>query len=96
MYISIFFIELMYKKCARCSSTMVVSYHGYPAVDGANHTHSRRVIKHPLLEHKTEGEQLAALAVWVLILRFMDDMPEPQRKNQNDNTSGKCVYNNRF
>ncbi|XP_053334493.1 unconventional myosin-VIIa isoform X3 [Clarias gariepinus] len=42
------------------------------------HTYVRRPLKQPLLYHEDEGDQLAALAVWVTILRFMGDMPEPK------------------
>ncbi|XP_076836298.1 unconventional myosin-VIIa [Brachyhypopomus gauderio] len=42
------------------------------------HTYVRRPLKHPLLFHEDEGDQLAALAVWITILRFMGDLPEPK------------------
>ncbi|KAM5316303.1 unconventional myosin-VIIa isoform 5-T7 [Glossophaga mutica] len=42
------------------------------------HTYTRRPLKQPLLYHDDEGDQLAALAVWVTILRFMGDLPEPK------------------
>nr|XP_019581971.1 PREDICTED: unconventional myosin-VIIa isoform X4 [Rhinolophus sinicus] len=42
------------------------------------HTYSRRPLKQPLLFHDDEGDQLAALAVWITILRFMGDLPEPK------------------
>uniref|UniRef100_A0A8B9JP57 Myosin VIIAb n=1 Tax=Astyanax mexicanus TaxID=7994 RepID=A0A8B9JP57_ASTMX len=42
------------------------------------HTYVRRPLKQPLLFHEDEGDQLAALAVWVTVLRFMGDMPEPK------------------
>ncbi|XP_060032699.1 unconventional myosin-VIIa isoform X5 [Erinaceus europaeus] len=42
------------------------------------HTYSRRPLKQPLLYHDDEGDQLAALAVWITILRFMGDLPEPK------------------
>ncbi|XP_053505469.1 unconventional myosin-VIIa [Ictalurus furcatus] len=42
------------------------------------HTYVRRPLKQPLLYHEDEGDQLAALAVWVTVLRFMGDMPEPK------------------
>uniref|UniRef100_A0A2I3GWC2 Myosin VIIA n=1 Tax=Nomascus leucogenys TaxID=61853 RepID=A0A2I3GWC2_NOMLE len=32
----------------------------------------------PMLYHDDEGDQLAALAVWITILRFMGDLPEPK------------------
>ncbi|XP_017914796.1 PREDICTED: unconventional myosin-VIIa [Capra hircus] len=42
------------------------------------HTYTRRPLKQPLLYHDDEGDQLAALAVWITILRFMGDLPEPR------------------
>ncbi|KAK1900154.1 Unconventional myosin-VIIa [Dissostichus eleginoides] len=37
------------------------------------HTYVRRPLKQPLLFHDDEGDQLAALAVWITVLRFMGD-----------------------
>ncbi|XP_037696718.1 unconventional myosin-VIIa isoform X5 [Choloepus didactylus] len=42
------------------------------------HTYTRRPLKQPLLYHDDEGDQLAALAVWITVLRFMGDLPEPK------------------
>ncbi|KAL0994634.1 hypothetical protein UPYG_G00125160 [Umbra pygmaea] len=42
------------------------------------HTYLRRPLKQPLLFHEDEGDQLAALAVWITVLRFMGDLPEPK------------------
>ncbi|XP_056909520.1 unconventional myosin-VIIa isoform X1 [Takifugu flavidus] len=44
----------------------------------STHTYIRRPLKQPLLFHEDEGDQLAALAVWITILRFMGDLPEPK------------------
>ncbi|KAL8588845.1 hypothetical protein ACOMHN_011561 [Nucella lapillus] len=44
----------------------------------ATHAYIRRALKHPLLPLRNEGDQLAALAVWIVILRFMGDLPEPK------------------
>ncbi|XP_051536832.1 unconventional myosin-VIIa-like [Myxocyprinus asiaticus] len=44
----------------------------------ATHTYLRRPLKQPLLFHEDEGDQLAALAVWITVLRFMGDLPEPK------------------
>ncbi|MBN3313878.1 MYO7A protein, partial [Atractosteus spatula] len=41
-------------------------------------TYIRRPLKQPLLFHEDEGDQLAALAVWITVLRFMGDLPEPK------------------
>uniref|UniRef100_A0A0B7B7B9 Uncharacterized protein n=1 Tax=Arion vulgaris TaxID=1028688 RepID=A0A0B7B7B9_9EUPU len=50
----------------------------------ATHTHIRRVLKQPLLPLESSGDQLAALAVWIVILRFMSDLPEPRSPNQSE------------
>ncbi|XP_077578551.1 unconventional myosin-VIIa-like isoform X1 [Stigmatopora nigra] len=42
------------------------------------HSYVRRPLKQPLLFHEDEGDQLAALAVWITVLRFMGDLPEPK------------------
>ncbi|KAF6721755.1 Unconventional myosin-VIIa, partial [Oryzias melastigma] len=44
----------------------------------STHTYIRRALKQPLLFHEDEGDQLAALAVWITVLRFMGDLPEPK------------------
>ncbi|KAK0131900.1 Unconventional myosin-VIIa [Merluccius polli] len=44
----------------------------------SSHTYVRRPLKQPLLFHDDEGDQLAALAVWITVLRFMGDLPEPK------------------
>ncbi|BFZ00850.1 hypothetical protein BsWGS_03889 [Bradybaena similaris] len=44
----------------------------------ATHTHIRKALRQPLLPLNSEGDQLAALAVWIVILRFMSDLPEPR------------------
>ncbi|XP_036379710.1 unconventional myosin-VIIa-like [Megalops cyprinoides] len=44
----------------------------------ATHTYLRRPLKQPLLFHEDEGDQLAAMAVWITVLRFMGDLPEPK------------------
>jgi myosin-7 len=37
---------------------------------------SKRPLKQSLLPLRTEGDQLAALAVWITVLRFMGDLPD--------------------
>uniref|UniRef100_A0A8C8DVY8 Myosin VIIAa n=1 Tax=Oryzias sinensis TaxID=183150 RepID=A0A8C8DVY8_9TELE len=44
----------------------------------STYTYVRRPLKQPLLFHDDEGDQLAALAVWITVLRFMGDLPEPK------------------
>ncbi|KAK4018475.1 hypothetical protein OUZ56_000526 [Daphnia magna] len=54
----------------------------------ATHQYSRKPLKSSLLSLQTQGDQLAALALWVTILRFMGDMPEPKyHSTERDNTS---------
>ena len=57
-------------------------------------TYIRHVIKQPLLVLKNEGDQLAALATWVTILRFMGDLPEPGYHVVSDNRV--CHINQNF
>ena len=47
-------------------------------VGNANSYYIRRAIKAPLLATKEQADKQAALSVWVTILRFMGDMPEPR------------------
>ena len=45
---------------------------------GSTPSFIKRPIKQPLLDLKNEGDRQAALAVWITILRFMGDLPEPK------------------
>merc|ERR1712223_1643603 len=52
------------------------------------HQYSRKPLKSSLLPLQTQGDQLAALALWITILRFMGDLPEPKYHTMDkDNTS---------
>merc|ERR1719367_1981852 len=52
------------------------------------HQYSRKPLKYSLLPLQTQGDQLAALALWITILRFMGDLPEPKYHTMDkDNTS---------
>lgn len=52
------------------------------------HQYSRKPLKHPLLPLHAQGDQLAAQALWVTILRFTGDLPEPRYQTMDrDNTS---------
>ncbi|KAL6104146.1 uncharacterized protein ACO6RY_13928 [Pungitius sinensis] len=44
----------------------------------ADHTHFNQRLKQPLLHHDDEGDALACLTIWWIILRYMGDMPEPR------------------
>merc|ERR550532_2983642 len=53
-----------------------------------SHQYSRRPLKYSLMPLQTQGDQLAALALWITILRFMGDLPEPKYHTMDkDNTS---------
>ena len=43
----------------------------------STHTHIRKPLRHPLLYYDDKDNVLASLVVWVIILRFMGDLPEP-------------------
>ncbi|XP_065580984.1 myosin-VIIa-like isoform X3 [Artemia franciscana] len=43
-----------------------------------SHQYTRKTLKQSLLPLQTQGDQLAALALWITILRFMGDLPEPK------------------
>lgn len=45
-----------------------------------------KALEKPLLMHEEKADQLAALAVWVTILRFMGDMQDPKYGSKYDNT----------
>uniref|UniRef100_A0A3B4EZ56 Unconventional myosin-VIIa-like n=1 Tax=Pundamilia nyererei TaxID=303518 RepID=A0A3B4EZ56_9CICH len=46
--------------------------------DSASHTHIPYRLKKSLLHHDDEGDTLACLTIWWIILRFMGDIPEPK------------------
>ncbi|XP_046401684.1 myosin-VIIa isoform X2 [Ischnura elegans] len=53
-----------------------------------NHMYSRKPLKHPLLPLQAQGDQLAAQALWITILRFTGDLPDPRYHTMDrDNTS---------
>ncbi|CAK6952096.1 unconventional myosin-VIIb-like [Scomber scombrus] len=44
----------------------------------ATHTHINQRLKEPLLNHDDEGDILASVSCWWIILRYMEDIPEPK------------------
>ncbi|CAI9727339.1 myosin-VIIa-like isoform X1 [Octopus vulgaris] len=46
--------------------------------NNATSVYIRRALNEPLLHLQNPGDQMAALAVWITILRFMGDLPEPK------------------
>jgi myosin-7 len=59
-----------------------------------SHTYIRKLLKQPLLVMRNEGDQLAALATWVTILRFMGDLPEPKYHVMGDNRVSGSIKKN--
>ncbi|XP_074888137.1 unconventional myosin-VIIb isoform X3 [Buteo buteo] len=57
----------------------------------STHTHIRRQLRHPLLYHDDKDNVLASLVVWVIILRFMGDLPEPAMFAKNATTKTSSV-----
>ncbi len=53
----------------------------------ANHQYSRRPLKTSLLPLATPADQLAAQALWITILRFMGDLPEPRYHSMERDTT---------
>ncbi|XP_069721035.1 unconventional myosin-VIIb [Phaenicophaeus curvirostris] len=57
----------------------------------STHTHIRKQLRHPLLYHDDKDNVLASLVVWVIILRFMGDLPEPAVFAKNATTKSSSV-----
>ncbi|PKK20799.1 myosin VIIB [Columba livia] len=57
----------------------------------STHTHIRRQLRHPLLYHDDKDNILASLVVWVVILRFMGDLPEPAMFAKNATTKSSSM-----
>ncbi|OXB58837.1 hypothetical protein ASZ78_007554 [Callipepla squamata] len=57
----------------------------------STHTHIRKPLRHPLLYHDDKDNVLASLVVWVIILRFMGDLPEPTMFAKNVTKSGSMM-----
>ncbi|XP_071399121.1 unconventional myosin-VIIb-like [Centroberyx affinis] len=61
------------------------SFHKFSSLHfqgNATHTHITQRLRQPLLPHEDEGDALACLTVWWIILRFMEDIPEPRLPEQ--------------
>ncbi|WKX93477.1 hypothetical protein Q1695_011059 [Nippostrongylus brasiliensis] len=52
-------------------------------------SHRKAPLKTPLLSHEDSGTQLAAMAVWITILRFMGDLPDVKPMTPNGEVSDK-------
>jgi myosin-7 len=60
------------------SNFKFVKFAGTYFQGNANAYYIRRPIKAPLLNIKNPADRQAAISVWITILRFMGDMPEPK------------------
>ncbi|XP_034941710.1 myosin-VIIa-like [Chelonus insularis] len=65
------------------SKLEISSYHFFKFaatyfISNATPHYSQRVLKQPLLDLSTPADQLASQALWITILRFMGDLPEPR------------------
>ncbi|OON20728.1 myosin head [Opisthorchis viverrini] len=49
---------------------------------------SRRNLSRSLLAHANENDEMASLAIWVMILRFMEVLPEPNIRVEQTNRPG--------
>ncbi|XP_019957019.2 unconventional myosin-VIIa-like [Paralichthys olivaceus] len=56
-----------------------------------SHTHINQRLKQTLLPHDDEGDTLACLTVWWIILRFMGDLPEPKSLDATSQVSSTLV-----
>ncbi|XP_077987827.1 myosin-VIIa-like [Glandiceps talaboti] len=57
----------------------------------ATASYIRRPLKQTLLDVPTEQDGLAAMAVWIMILRFMGDLPEPKYHTSMGERGGKSM-----
>ncbi|KAM9323016.1 unconventional myosin-VIIa-like [Pholidichthys leucotaenia] len=62
--------------------------------NNANHTHVSQRLKRPLLRHEDEGDALACLTLSWLILRFMEDIPEPRSSDSVSTVSMNTITRN--
>ncbi|RCN35550.1 myTH4 domain protein [Ancylostoma caninum] len=59
-------------------------------------THSKKPLKSPLLSHEDPGTQLAAMAVWITILRFMGDLPDVKHGSNSGEIADKTPVMSRL
>ena len=45
-------------------------------VSNSSYSFSKRMLREPLLHHDDESEKQVAINIWVMILRFMGELPE--------------------
>lgn len=51
------------------------------------HQYSKRPLKESLLDLPTSTDVIAAQALWITVLRFMGDLPEPRFISESENQS---------
>lgn len=54
-------------------------------IANTNHQYSKRPLKGSLLDLPTPTDVIAAQSLWVTVLRFMGDLPEPRYMSENEN-----------
>ncbi|XP_071348422.1 unconventional myosin-VIIa-like isoform X2 [Trachinotus anak] len=59
----------------------------------ATHTHVAQRLRQSLLQHDDEADALACLTVWWIILRFMEDIPEPKSVDAISQASSTISHN---
>ncbi|PIO72979.1 myTH4 domain protein [Teladorsagia circumcincta] len=59
-------------------------------------SHSKKPLKSPLLTHEDSASQLAAMAVWITILRFMGDLPDVKYNSNNGEVLDKTPIMSRL
>ncbi|XP_010772710.1 unconventional myosin-VIIa-like, partial [Notothenia coriiceps] len=57
----------------------------------ATHTHIRQRLRQPLLYHEDQGDVLASMTVWWIILRFLGDLPEPKKQVRGSSTQERFM-----
>uniref|UniRef100_A0A667Z7P2 Myosin VIIBb n=1 Tax=Myripristis murdjan TaxID=586833 RepID=A0A667Z7P2_9TELE len=62
----------------------------------ATHTHITQRLRQPLLHHEDEGDTLASLTVWWVILRFMGDIPEPKSSQEQQRNTPESSMASRY
>ena len=60
-------------------------------IKNTNHQYSKRPLKESLLDLPTPDDIIAAQALWITILRFMGDLPEPRFENSTKSNESVMV-----
>lgn len=62
-------------------------------VGNVSHQYSRKPLKESLLDLPTPDDIIAAQTLWITLLRFLGDLPEPRYENSNANDAKESVMN---